>query len=128
MRRLLTLVLVMAGLATCTQAAGPARGLYTVTLENTGVVALHDVRVVTGDEEATITRGLLAPGAQAGPDVVSVVHANPSVSVMVDGRTISLHPVEGFIPGFNPVLEPGAYVVRLHLVASDQLSIEVRRR
>lgn len=129
MHRVLRLMGAASVLAACTGLASPRYDAVSqVQLHNDGTVALHDVRVITGEEVPAVVDASLLPGETTPPVGVRVVHASPMVRVVVDGQELVLHPIEGFVPGFNPPLEPGSYIIRLRLVAAGQLDLRIERK
>ena len=121
---LLTLLLIAGGCAapkTAVELDGPG---YRVQLLNAGTTTLRNVRVITGENVPPLTIGELAPGQSSGVATVPVLHEHPYVSLTVNGRSATYHPVEGF-GGFNAQVAQGSYVIRLRYVAEQEM-IDVR--
>lgn len=128
MCNLLRLAAAATVLAACTGLASPrGEGASSVQLHNDGTVVLHDVRVTTGEDVPPVTDAVLLPGEITPAVAVRVVHGAPMVRAVVDGRELVLHPIEGFMPGFNPPLEPGRYVIRIRVGAEGQLDLRIER-
>ena len=89
---------------------GPNASL--VSIVNDGAVAMSNTRVTTSERDVLPAIATLAPGATVGPYAVAVMHSYPMVQVVVSGRELIAHPVEGFT-GFNPPRAPGSYVIRV---------------
>lgn len=122
---LLTLLLIVAGCTapTSTTVEFEDKG-YRVQLLNAGTVTLRNVRVTTGENVPPLTIGELAPGASSGRATVPVLHEHPYVSLTVNGRNATYHPVEGF-GGFNAQVARGDYVIRLRYDAEHEI-VDVR--
>jgi hypothetical protein len=73
----------------------------TVSIMNDGTVPPTDVKVSTSERDVLPVVATINPGQTVGPFPVSAMHTDPMIQATVQGRTIVLHPAEGF-PGFNP--------------------------
>jgi hypothetical protein len=117
-RGLLCLAALAALACADSTAAGPNASLIndpsasTVSIMNDGTVPLTNVKVTTSETDVLSVVATINPGQTVGPFPVSAMHTDPMVQATVQGRTIILHPVEGF-SGFNPPRAAGAYVIRL---------------
>ena len=97
-----------------------AGGEYSVQLYNDGTTVLRNVRVTTGQDVPPLTKAELAPGELTAVAGVPVLHVHPIVTVMVDGRTETYQPIEGFT-GYNAQLPRGRYVIRLRYVEQNRI-------
>jgi hypothetical protein len=88
----------------------PTDGKFHVTVFNDSHIALTDIHVTTA-EGSTVTIDRLEHGDLSDVRSVPAMHRYPAVSLTADGEDLVSIPVEGFIPGFNPALEPGLYVI-----------------
>lgn len=91
---------------------GPTGDRYAVEIVNAGTATLAAVSIVTGEDAPPIEVTALAAGQRTAEHRIGVLHENPVVSATVAGRRRTYQPVEGF-SGFNPLLEPGRYVIAL---------------
>jgi hypothetical protein len=127
--RLVAAALTIAGCAAPTPYEEPPEGQRvdgfpsTLTIVNDGAVTMNDVKVLTSARDSVVI-ATLAPGQSKGPYGISVMHTSPVVMLKIEGRTLLLHPVEGFA-AFNPPRPAGAYTVRLRS-SGDPNQIDLR--
>lgn len=91
---------------------GPNGDAYSVEIVNAGTTTLQAVSILTGENVPPLEVAQLAAGQRTARKAIGVLHENPLVSATVDGQRRTYHPIEGFT-GFNPLLEPGRYAIRL---------------
>ena len=126
--RLALAALAVAGCGT-DPVATPGAGDYQVRVGNAGDVALRDLVVYVSASDS-LRLGDLARGTTSDYRAARASHEYPIVRATVDGRSLVAHPVEGFVPGFNRVLEPGRYTYTVAVVTSEGsqlLDVRVRR-
>ena len=106
-------------------------GDFQVRVSNVGDVELRDVAVYVSESDS-VRLALLPTGTTSAYRSATETHENPLVRVTVAGRELVAHPVEGFVPGWNRVLEPGRYTVTIAAVptggAIDGRFLDVRVR
>jgi hypothetical protein len=105
-------------------------GDFLVRVSNVGDVELRDVAVYVSESDS-VRLAVLARGASSEYRPATETHENPLVRATVAGRELVAHPVEGFVPGWNRVLEPGRYTVTIAAVPGEGggrlLDVRVRR-
>ncbi len=123
---------VATGALACAPAAEeplPA-GDYLVRVSNVGDVELRDVAVYVSESDS-VRLPVLSTGTTSEDRSARETHENPLVRATAAGRALVAHPVEGFVPGWNRVLEPGRYTVTIAAVpgegAGRVLDVRVRR-
>ena len=121
--------LVALGCGTTTSEPTPV-GDFQVRVSNVGDVELRDVAVYVSESDS-VRLAVLARGATSDYRAAAETHENPFVRATVSGRELVAHPVEGFVPGWNRVLEPGRYTVTIAAVPGEGggqlLDVRVRR-
>jgi hypothetical protein len=85
---------------------------FQVSVFNNSMIPLTNVTVTTG-EGAAFNIPRLEHGDLSRAYNVESLHENPAVTLTADGQTLSAIPIEGFVPGFNPPLDPGAYLLTI---------------
>jgi hypothetical protein len=120
----LSLALTIAG---CGTTSSEPTGDIGVRVFNGSTRMITNIKVMTGpDDEVTIAK--LAGGDMSGEFRVRELHENPMVTLTVDGRTLSYHPVEGFHEGFNRSLANGSYTIDIEFAGNfESLKVSVHQ-
>ena len=92
---------------------GPSGDGYTIQVFNGGTAPLSGVSILTGEGVPPVQVSRLEAGQRTEFHRIGVLHENPLIVATVAGQRRTYHPVEGFVPGFNPLLDPGTYVITL---------------
>ena len=126
---LLVAALVALGCGT-TPSEPAAAGEFQVRVSNVGDVELRDVAVYVSESDS-VRLATLPTGTTSAYRSATETHENPLVRATVGGRELVAHPVEGFVPGWNRVLDPGRYTVTIAALSGEGggrvLDVRVRR-
>jgi hypothetical protein len=90
----------------------PSGGKFRVSVFNDSHIALTDIHVTTATG-STVTIDRLENGDMSAVLDVAAMHRYPAVTLTAEGQSLVSVPVEGFIPGFNPPLDAGRYLITL---------------
>ena len=122
--------LLALGCGTADGTAPPADGDFLVRVSNVGDVELRDVAVYVSESDS-VRLTVLPRGSTSDYRAATETHENPLVRATAAGQALVAHPVEGFVPGWNRVLDPGRYTVTIAAVTGEGggriLDVRVRR-
>lgn len=102
---------LLAGCESATEVETPALTTF-VRVLNSASVDITNIEVLTAADATPIKLGKLSAGETSAETAVTAVHDFPVVTATVNGKSVTLHPVEGF-SGFNPKRAPGRYTLVL---------------